>query len=102
MIQQWTACAIDFVNAFCQIEYPELMEPVWVHPPRGYYHDLRGKYVLRLNKSMYGLRDAPRLWFENLFHLSIKRKLGARSAAVDWISQRFEFGGHASKSKSPW
>ena len=42
------------------------------------------------------------IWFESLFHQSIKRKLGARSAAVDWISQRFEFGGNASKSKPPW
>ena len=83
MIQQWTACAIDFVNAFCQTEYPELMEPVWVHPPRGYYHDLRGKYVLKLNKSMYGLRDAPRLWFENLFKHLLSPDLGFTQSSND-------------------
>ena len=83
MIQQWTACAIDFVNAFCQTEYPELMEPVWVHPPRGYYHDLRGKYVLKLNKSMYGLRDAPRLWFENLFKHLLSPDLGFTQSPND-------------------
>ena len=76
MLMKWTTCAIDFANAFCQTEYPDLMDPVWIHPPRGYYRDLRGKSVLRLNKSMYGLRDAPRLWFQNLFQYLLLPELG--------------------------
>ena len=67
MAMKWTTAAIDFCNAFCQTEFPSLMEPVFLHPPRGYYHDIRGKCVLKLKKSMYGLRDAPRLWYQNLF-----------------------------------
>ena len=67
ILLKWTTVAIDFANAFCQTVFPDLMEPVFLHPPRGYYHELCGTHVLKLNKSMYGLRDAPRLWFENLF-----------------------------------
>ena len=67
LMNGWCTAAIDFVNAFCQTHYPDLMEPVWIHPPREFYHDIRGKSILKLKKSMYGLRDAPRLWFENLF-----------------------------------
>merc|ERR1712024_346707 len=54
----------------------QILDPVWIHPPRGYYHELRGKSILRLNKSMYGLRDAPCLWFENLFQYLLSPELG--------------------------
>ena len=59
------------------------MDPVWIHPPRGFYHDLRGTHVLKLKKSMYGLRDAPRLWYENLFTYLLSEELGFTQSTVD-------------------
>ena len=33
MAMDWITCAIDFCNAFCQTDFPSLMEPVFLHPP---------------------------------------------------------------------
>ena len=83
MIHGWYTAAIDFVNAFCQTHYPDLMEPVWIHPPRGFYHDIGGTSILKLKKSMCGLRDAPRLWFENLFQYLLLPELGFTQHPID-------------------
>ena len=83
MTHNWVTAAIDFVNAFCQTHYPDLMDPVWIHPPRGFYHNLRGNSILKLKKSMYGLRDAPRLWFENLFKYLLLPELGFTQSDID-------------------
>jgi hypothetical protein len=59
----WTTCSIDFASAFVQAK---LKDPVWIHLPRG-FHSAKGTGTcLRLNKSLYGLSVAPRLWFEHL------------------------------------
>ena len=59
----------DFDNAFVQASLPS---PIYCQLPKGYKvpTDASGStqhdYVWRLNKSLYGLREAPRLWFEHL------------------------------------
>ena len=38
----WVSAAVDFANAFCQTAYPDIIDPVFLHPPRGFYHDICG------------------------------------------------------------
>jgi Reverse transcriptase (RNA-dependent DNA polymerase) len=57
-----TRC-IDFSNAFVQAD---LDEPIYVHLPRGYHSSNDQDVCLKLRKSLYGLVQAPRLWFEHL------------------------------------
>jgi hypothetical protein len=57
-----TRC-IDFSNAFVQAP---LDTPIYVHLPRGYRHDGDQDVCLKLVKSLYGIAQAPRLWFEHL------------------------------------
>ena len=57
---------IDFVLAFPQAD---LEVPVYMEMPMGFVSEddkKRGKYVLRLNKSLYGLKQASYNWFEKL------------------------------------
>ena len=80
---KWPSVALDFANAFCQTHFPKLMEAVYLHPPRGFYHDIRSHSLLLLLKSMYGLREAPRLWFENLFGELLSPELGFTQSKND-------------------
>ena len=56
---------IDFRNAFVQSTLPE---PIYLELPPGGFHknkELAGK-VLKVNKSLYGDRHAPKLWYNHL------------------------------------
>ena len=56
--------ATDFSNAFAQAELPE---PVYILPPAKYHCPEWGQDpILKLNKSLYGQAEAPRLWYEKL------------------------------------
>ncbi len=58
--------SIDFVLAFtlADLEIPIYMElPIGFDPPEGVYCQ---SYVLRLNKSLYGLKQAGYNWFAKL------------------------------------
>jgi Reverse transcriptase (RNA-dependent DNA polymerase) len=57
-----TRC-IDFSNAFVQAP---LNDPIFVHLSRGYHSSTDTDVCLKLNKSLYGIAQAPRLWFEHL------------------------------------
>ena len=63
LTQGWKLICVDFSNAFVQAH---LKEPVWIHLPRGYRSSKPGSTCLQLNKSLYGLSIAPRLWYEHL------------------------------------
>jgi hypothetical protein len=57
---------IDFVLAFPQAD---LEVPVYMEMPMGFVSaddKQRGRYILRLNKSLYGLKQASYNWFEKL------------------------------------
>jgi hypothetical protein len=64
LVLDWYTCSIDFSSAFVQAK---LDKKVWIHLPRGFQSTLPGKTCLRLNKSIYGLSVAPKLWYEHLF-----------------------------------
>jgi hypothetical protein len=54
------SCSVDFSNAFVQAK---LDEPIWIHLPRGFTSPLGPKTCLRLEKSLYGIKIAPRAFF---------------------------------------
>jgi hypothetical protein len=54
---------IDFSNAFVQAD---LQESVYIELPTGFGSPTSGDYVLKLNKSLYGLCQAPKSWFDKL------------------------------------
>jgi transposase InsO family protein len=55
----WQVHHMDVKSAFLN---GEITEEVYVQQPPGFIDDKRGGYVLRLNKALYGLRQAPRAW----------------------------------------
>jgi Reverse transcriptase (RNA-dependent DNA polymerase) len=57
-----TRC-IDFSNAFVQAK---LDDPIYIHLPRGFHSTSGPNTCLRLEKSFYGIAQAPRLWFDHL------------------------------------
>ena len=60
----WVTCSVDFANAFVQ---SALAEPIWIQLPRGFHSKHAGKTCLKLKKSLYGTKIAPRLWAQTLF-----------------------------------
>ena len=78
--QGWVTRQVDFSNAFVQAT---LKEDVYVWLPEGFEptegDDDPGSYVLKLNKSLYGLCQSPMYWFfhlkENLETLGLKQSL---------------------------
>ena len=63
IISKWETCSIDFSNAFIQAKREK---PIYIRAPRGFH--TKGEHkVLKLIKSLYGAKDAPRLWMKLLF-----------------------------------
>ncbi|XP_074318061.1 uncharacterized protein LOC141654847 [Silene latifolia] len=58
----WDLHQMDVHNAFL---HGDLNEEVYMKPPPRYSSDSNGK-VCRLQKSLYGLRQAPRCWYAKL------------------------------------
>jgi len=61
----WTTRQVDYTNAFAQAE---LNDEVYVEHPRDFAPKGRskGETVLKLLKSLYGIKQAPRTFFEKL------------------------------------
>lgn len=70
--------SIDFSNAFVQAT---LHDPIFVHLPRGFSHENGDDVCLKLKKSLYGISQAPRLWFEHLRDKLLSR--GFRQSQLD-------------------
>ena len=69
---------VDFSNAFAQAD---VKEKVYMELPKGFEPPSDGDHVLKLNKSLYGLRQAPLNWFE---YLSVGlRKHGFEPSKLD-------------------
>ena len=69
LMMDWVACTKDLLSAFL---HAKLDEPIWIHLPRGYRSTRRGKTCLRLKKSLYGTRFAPKLFYLCILEALIK------------------------------
>ena len=61
--RNWTTRQVDFTNAFAQ---GELSDIVYIDPPKGFEGKDGQNKVLRLIKSLYGLRQSAKTFFEKL------------------------------------
>ena len=83
MLLGWTTKALDFSNAFLHASLPD-SEVVFAHLLRGFKSMMQTKgqkVVLRMQKSIYGLWVAPKLWYLHL--LKALEKLGFKMSSYD-------------------
>ena len=66
---QWTINQLDVKNTFL---HGDLREEVYMEQPTGYAEGNPTKYVCRLKRAIYGLKQASRSWFDN-FSLEIQK-----------------------------
>ena len=59
-LENWEIHQVDVSTAFL---HGDVESEVYIRPPRGY--EVRGQ-ILKLNKALYGLREAPRQWHKKL------------------------------------
>ena len=79
----WKSRKVDYVQAFPQADLPE-NEHVYMHIPAGYHvegEQDRSKYVMKLKKNLYGLKQASYNWSELLKAGLIQ--LGFKPSQVD-------------------
>jgi histone deacetylase 1/2 len=60
-LAEWPIHQLDVSNAFL---HDELMKTVYCQQPTGFVNNEHPDYVCLLYKSMYGLRQAPRVWYQ--------------------------------------
>ena len=63
LTEGWATRQVDYTNAFAQAN---LNEEVYLECPKMFAPKSRANVVLKLVKSLYGLRQAPRTFFEKL------------------------------------
>ena len=68
----WVSAQCDITAAFIHAFLPP-EENIYIEQPRGF--SKKPNHVLRLNRSLYGLRQAPRLFFTFLSERLIKHNL---------------------------
>ena len=62
----WTAKIIDVKGAFLHGEFDEGMEPVYMAVPEGFEKKYDGNVVLKLLKTIYGLKNAAKAFWKEL------------------------------------
>ena len=84
-IYQFPRISIDLALAFPQVE---LDVDVFMELPLGMWVDVnRGEWVLKLNKSLYGLKKASANWFD-LIKTGLKRRGYHQSIVDPWLFYR--------------
>ena len=67
--KDWTLHQFDVKNAFL---HGDLEEEVYIDNPPGFDDSKSAGKVCKLNKSLYGLKQFPRAWFEKFTHAMLK------------------------------
>ena len=70
LTESWATRQVDYTNAFAQAA---INKEVYLEYPRHFGPKSRGDLVLKLLKSLYGLRQAPRTFFEKLRESLLER-----------------------------
>ena len=78
MMMNWVTISVDWICAFPQTP---LEKPMCVQTPRGFLNKHGKNGCLKLAKSLYGSKFAPRLWYQYLRKALIK--LGLRECPFD-------------------
>jgi hypothetical protein len=79
---------IDVQTAFL---YGEIDQELFIHQPEGYVTEDSENYVCRLNKGLYGLKQASRLWNKKI-HRSLVNLLFTQSEADPCVYIRLSGG----------
>jgi hypothetical protein len=86
---RWDISQLDVKNAFL---HGTLHETVFMHQPPGFRDATLPNHVCRLKKSLYGLRQAPRAWYQRF--TDYVGHLGFRLSTCDNSLFTFHQGRH--------
>ncbi|GKB32454.1 ribonuclease H-like domain-containing protein [Tanacetum coccineum] len=78
MTRDWPIHQLDVKNAFL---YGQLSETVYMHQPPGFVDSAHPDYVCHLQRSLYGLKQAHRAWFQRFS--SFIRRVGFQHSKTD-------------------
>lgn len=66
LMLEWELHHLDVSNAFVFGSLPETDPPVFMYQPRGFVVEGKENLVCRLKRSLYGLKNLPKIWRETL------------------------------------
>jgi Reverse transcriptase (RNA-dependent DNA polymerase) len=85
----WELHQMDVKNAFLQ---GTLEEEVYMTLPPGHKRENMSNFVCRLNKSIYGLKQSPRAWYEKLSHFLLSCNFKTSWADTSLFTKHNEHG----------
>jgi Reverse transcriptase (RNA-dependent DNA polymerase) len=85
----WKLHQLDVKNAFL---HGDLLEEVYMEIPRGFGTNQTTGKVCRLRKSLYGLKESPRAWFDRFRKAMIG--MGYQQINADYTVFYRQHGGH--------
>ncbi|KAA0046033.1 cysteine-rich RLK RECEPTOR-like protein kinase [Cucumis melo var. makuwa] len=98
--QRWPLYQLDVKNAFLN---GDLVEEVYMSPPPGFEAQF-GKQVCKLQKSLYGLKQSPRAWFDKFTTFvksqgQLKQRMGDEFKIKDLENLKYFLGMEVARSK---